>query len=153
MGENRSGIIITINFNEISQLIKRDNLNAGPALVRRISTLQCLEKQQFSYLILCQSSLLCIIVCCKFSPIHYSAALSLAITSSSNFTMKVVPLCQCADTCNKMSLKNLLVFFLLAKSTLAGKLAPSRTASTIPATNAAQLRLPLSLEKCQHKEL
>ena len=29
-------------------------------------------------------------------------------------------------------------------STLAGKLAPSSTASTMPATNAAQLRLPLS---------
>ena len=29
----------------------------------------------------------------------YSAALSLAITSSSNLTMKVLPLCQWADTC------------------------------------------------------
>ena len=33
---------------------------------------------------------------------------------------------------------------ILAKNTLAGKLAPSSTASTMPATNAAQLRLPLS---------
>ena len=91
-------------IDEISQLIKRDIVNAGATPDSRS------HFKIFGGTTILPSSAIIPHLCFVLSfavPFHYSAALSLAITSSSNFTMNVVPLCQCADTCNKIISKDL----------------------------------------------
>ena len=66
---------------------------------------------------------------------------SLAITDSSNLIIKVVPLCQCEVTCVKIFFNHCKNDFFI-NLTLAGKFAKERTASTMPAANAAQFKEP-----------